>query len=91
MVREPASDCCFRRNSQSSGLQDRLPVVAVLKLAEIMPPAATGLPGVSEPAKATPPTWPIGLPVASLASIVTRPWLVDVPPITSAVERCGWP
>jgi hypothetical protein len=31
-----------------------LPVVVMLKLAELMPPIAKGLLGVSEPAKATP-------------------------------------
>jgi hypothetical protein len=50
-------------------------IIAVLKLAELVSGASNGPLGVSESAKAIPFGWPRGLPLASLAAIVTRPGL----------------
>ena len=53
MVREPTMDCRPQRNCQRQGCQIGA-VAALLKLAELMPPAPNGPLGVSEPAKANP-------------------------------------
>ena len=66
------------------GIRSVSPAATLLKLAELMPPAAKGLLGFSDPANSNPLDCTSGLPEASLASIVTRPGLPEAPPIASA-------
>ena len=54
------------------------------KFEELSDPEPNGSLSSREPAAAKPLDAARGLPDASLASIVTRPWLPVVPPITNA-------